>query len=54
MYEFAFKPRIDLIIRTDPIFQNKFNTELGSLDEMEPVEESEAEKMKMFLKANAS
>lgn len=53
LYEFAFKPRVDLIIRTEPVFQNKFNAPLGSLDAMELVDEDEAEKMKMFLKASS-
>jgi len=51
LYEFAFKPRIELVLRSDPVFNDCFNANLGSLDEMSEVEAEEAEKMKMFLGA---
>ena len=50
LYEFAFKPRVELVLRSDPVFNTMFNTELGSLDQMQEVEDEEAEQMKAFLK----
>jgi len=50
LYEFAFKPRVELVLRCDPVFNTMFNTELGALDEMQEVEDEEAEQMKAFLK----
>ena len=38
LYEFAFNPRVELILRTDPVMCNQFNAKLASLDEMEPVD----------------
>ena len=49
LYEFAFKPRVELVLRSDPVFNNKFNAELGSLDSMQVVEPDEAQRMKSFL-----
>ena len=49
LYEFAFKPRVELVLRSDPVFNTKFNSELPSLDEMMEVEAEEAVKMKGFL-----
>ena len=50
LYEFAFKPRVELVLRSDPVFNMRFNAEMLPLDQMEEVEEEEAEKMKNFLK----
>jgi hypothetical protein len=49
LYEFAFKPRVDLILRSDPIINNNFNSSLESLDDMEIVDKSEVERLKAFL-----
>ena len=54
MYEFAFKPRIELVLRSDPVFNTDFNAGLQDLDDMEEVEQEEAEKMRMFLGAMES
>jgi len=32
LYEFAFKPRVELVLRSDPVFPSKFNAELQPLD----------------------
>ena len=45
LYEFAFNPRVDMILRTDPIMYVKFNANLASLDEMECVDKEETEKL---------
>ena len=50
LYEFAFKPRVELVLRCDPVFNTRFNSELMPLDEMQEVDDEEAEKMKNFLK----
>ena len=50
LYEFAFKPRVELVLRSDPVFNTKFNAPLMALDEMQEVEEDEAANMKAFLK----
>jgi hypothetical protein len=50
LYEFAFKPRVELVLRSDPVFNTQFNAELGSLDQLQQVEDEEAEQMKAFLK----
>lgn len=42
LYEFAFKPRVELVLRTDPVLNMKYNAELLGLDEMEEVDEEEA------------
>ena len=49
LYEFAFKPRVDLILRSDPIINEKFNSRLESLDEMEIVDKTEVDRLKAFL-----
>ena len=49
LYEFAFKPRVDLILRSDPIINTNFNSKLESLDEMEVVDKTEVERLKAFL-----
>jgi len=53
LYEFAFKPRVELVLRTDPVIVTKFNAPIVSLDdaEMEEVEENEASRMRAFLGA---
>lgn len=50
LYEFAFKPRVELVLRSDPVFNLGFNAELTPLDQMQEVDEEEADKMKAFLK----
>lgn len=50
LYEFAFKPRVELVLRSDPVFPSKFNAALLPLDRMQEVEDEEAEQMKNFLK----
>ena len=42
LYEFAFKPRVELVLRSDPVFNIKFNAELQDLDEMNVVDPDEA------------
>jgi hypothetical protein len=51
LYEFAFKPRIELVLRSDAVFNMNFSSPLMDLDAMEEVEQEEAEKMRMFLGA---
>lgn len=50
LYEFAFKPRVELVLRSDPVFPSRFNADLLPLDSMQEVEDEEAEQMKNFLK----
>ena len=50
LYEFAFKPRVELVLRSDPVFNTRFNAPLQGLDEMQEVEDEEAANMKAFLK----
>lgn len=49
LYEFAFNPRVELILRTDAVMCQQFNAPLASLDEMEPVDEEETSRLKAFL-----
>lgn len=49
LYEFAFNPRVELILRTDPVMCQQFNAPLASLDEMEPVDQEETDRLKAFL-----
>ena len=49
LYEFAFKPRVDLILRSDPIINDKLNANLQSLDAMETVDNLEVERLKGFI-----
>ena len=42
LYEFAFKPRVELVLRSDPVFNTVFNAQLQELDEMMVVESEEA------------
>lgn len=41
LYEFAFKPRVDLILRTVPIMNTQFNSKLSSLQGMTEVDPTE-------------
>ena len=50
MYEFAFKPRVELVLRSDSVFNTRFNAPLQGLDQMQEVEDEEAANMKAFLK----
>lgn len=49
LYEFAFNPRVELILRTDDVMCSGFNAPLASLDEMEVIDAEETEKLKAFL-----
>jgi len=49
LYEFSFKPRIELVLKSEPFTNQQVNAPLKNLDEMIPVEGEEAEKMKMYL-----
>lgn len=53
LYEFAFNPRVELILRTDLVMTNVFNAKLDSLDEMETVDQEETERLKAFLTLGA-
>lgn len=50
LYEFAFNPRVELILRTDLVMSNRFNANLTSIEEMEPVDKAETDRLKAFLK----
>ena len=50
LYEFAFKPRVELVLRSDPVFNTRFNADLQPLDQMQEVDDEEADKMKAFLR----
>lgn len=39
------------MLRSDPVFNTRFNTKLQPLDDMQEVDEEEADKMKNFLKS---
>jgi len=49
LYEFAFKPRVELVLKTQPPMVTAFNSCIEPLGEMEVVEAEEAAKMKAFL-----
>jgi hypothetical protein len=49
LYEFAFKPRIDMVLHTHPVFNTQFNAAQMDLEAMTQVEKEEASNMKMFL-----
>ena len=49
LYEFAFKPRVDLVLRSDPVINDKLNSRLESLDLMETVDSAELERLKAFI-----
>jgi len=50
LYEFAFKPRVELVLRSEPIFKTRFNADLTPLNQMQEVDEEEAKKMQNFLR----
>jgi hypothetical protein len=54
LYEFAFKPRVELVLKTQPPMVCTFNAPLQMLSSMELVDEEEAKQMKSFLGASAS
>lgn len=49
LYEFSFKPRRELVLKCEPYLNTKFNAELRELEEMQPVDGEEAEKIKSYL-----
>ena len=49
LYEFAFKPRMELVLKCEPFLNNKFNADLPSLNEMTAVDAEEAERLKVYL-----
>ena len=49
LYEFAFKPRMELMLKCEPFLNTKFNAQLPKLEEMNPLEPDEAEKFKVYL-----
>ena len=50
LYEFAFKPRMELVLKFEPFLNNQFNTaELPNLNEMVAVEQEDADKLKVYL-----
>lgn len=51
LYEFAFKPRVELVLKTQPPMVTDFNAGLEPLVDMEVVDAEEAAKMKAFLGA---
>ena len=54
LYEFAFKPRVELVLKTQPPMVCTFNAPLQQLSSMELVDEEEAAKMKGFLGAGGA
>ena len=53
LYEFAFNPRVELVLRTDDVMCQNFNARLTSLDDMDAVDPEETEKLKAFLTIGA-
>lgn len=49
LYEFSFKPRRELILRSEPFLTEKMNAQQVDLGEMIPVEGEELERMKHYL-----
>lgn len=49
LYEFSFKPRRELILRSEPFLTEKMNAQQVDLAEMVPVEGEELERMKHYL-----
>jgi hypothetical protein len=49
LYEFSFKPRRELILRSEPFLTEKMNAQQVDLGEMVPVEGEELERMKHYL-----
>jgi hypothetical protein len=43
LYEFAFNSRVDMTLRTAPFMNTQFNAPLTSIDEMDRVDDSEAD-----------
>ena len=52
LYEFAFKPRVELVLRSDPVFNTQFDADLPSLDQMQEIEGDEAAALVEGLRAN--
>ena len=42
---------MELVLKSDPVFNTRFNTDLQPLDSMQEVDDEEADKMKLFLKS---
>ena len=49
LYEFAFKPRIELVLQTQPFMNTRVNAPQVGLGQMEQMDQDEADKMKAFL-----
>jgi hypothetical protein len=49
LYEFSFKPRRELVLKSEPFVNAAFNAPLSDLAEMTPVDAEEAERMKGYL-----
>lgn len=49
LYEFSFKPRRELILKSEPFLTEKMNAQQVDLGEMIPVEGEELERMKHYL-----
>ena len=49
LYEFSFKPRRELILKSEPFLSQKVNAMQVDLSEMQPVEGEELERMKHYL-----
>ena len=49
LYEFSFKPRRELVLKCEPFLNTKFNFEQCDLGEMQPLDETEAERLKSHL-----
>mmetsp|Transcript_25570 Transcript_25570/g.24863 ORF Transcript_25570/g.24863 Transcript_25570/m.24863 type:complete len:118 (-) Transcript_25570:138-491(-) len=49
LYEFAFKPRMELVLKCEPFLNKQTNAPLSQLSEMNLMEADEAEKLKAYL-----
>lgn len=49
LYEFSFKPRRELVLKSEPFLNRRFNAELSDLNEMTQLEPEEAERLKGYL-----
>jgi hypothetical protein len=49
LYEFSFKPRMELVLKCEPFLNLETNASLCKLNEMNLVETEEAEKLKVYL-----
>ena len=50
LYEFAFKPRMELVLKCEPFLNNQFNTkEQCNLGDMVAVDQEDADKLKAYL-----